>query len=292
MISIFAMTVKGFEVISKIIDQFSSSFIDLIICSKDNNIEKDYYEEIKSICKTHNIKFADRTSKYQLNTHYCFAISWRWLINLQPDKKLIVFHDSLLPKYRGFAPLVNSLINAESEIGVTALFATDEYDKGGIIYQSKTDIIYPIKIENAITINNKNYIKACLFVSELIKDKKVLSSQSQNENEATYSLWRDEDDYKINWGKSAGEIKRFIDAIGYPYKGALTFDGEKKVRIIDAEEVNDLTIINRDIGKIISIMEGKPVVVCGQGLLKITNAVYDDTNINFLPLKKFRTRLQ
>ena len=49
-----------------------------------------------------------------------------------------------MPKYRGFAPLVNSLVNGEKIIGVTALFASEEYDNGDIIMQSSVDITYPI----------------------------------------------------------------------------------------------------------------------------------------------------
>ena len=72
------------------------------------------------------------------------AVSWRWMIK-HPKNKLIVFHDSILPKYRGFAPLVNMLINGEKEIGVSAIFGADEYDSE--IISEKTTISYPIKIQ-------------------------------------------------------------------------------------------------------------------------------------------------
>ena len=81
---------------------------------------------------------------------YQLAIGWRWLIS--GTENLIVLHDSLLPKYRGFAPLVNSLINGEQEIGVTAIWAGPEFDAGEIIFQEKAGICYPIKIQEAIEI--------------------------------------------------------------------------------------------------------------------------------------------
>jgi methionyl-tRNA formyltransferase len=291
MVSIFAMTEKGFAVVSTIIGQFGSSFIELVIGSKDNRIDEDYYDAIKALCLKNNIPFADRKSRFEIKTAFCFAISWQWLINLEEDKKLIVFHDSLLPKYRGFAPLVNALINGEKEIGVTAIFASAEYDKGDIICQSKTSIVYPVKIAKAIEINNANYITTALHVCRIIKEEGQLKGTVQNEAEATYSLWRDEEDYRINWNLSAEQIKRHIDASGFPYKAAFAFDGERKIRILDAEMMHDLQIVNRDAGKFIQVTDGMPVVVCGQGLIKITAAVYDDNKADFLPIKKFRTRL-
>ena len=79
---------------------------------------------------------------------FSIAVAWKWLIK-QKDI-LIVLHDSLLPKYRGYLPLVSQLINGEKEIGVTSFFANDKYDEGDIIYSSKIDIKYPITIEQAI----------------------------------------------------------------------------------------------------------------------------------------------
>ena len=64
---------------------------------------------------------------------------------------MIIFHDSLLPKYRGFAPLVNSLINQEKEIGVTAIKASQNYDEGDTV----TDNIgndYDVTIQNGAII--------------------------------------------------------------------------------------------------------------------------------------------
>ncbi|MBS1742093.1 MAG: methionyl-tRNA formyltransferase [Bacteroidetes bacterium] len=291
MISVFAMTEKGFTVLSGLINRFGSSFIDKVIGSEDSKIENDYYAEIKELCEKNNITFANRKSAYSISTPYCFAISWQWLIQTGAHSRLIVFHDSILPKYRGFAPLVNALINGESQIGVTALFAAATYDTGDIIYQSSSSIHYPVKIADAIRINNENYIKASLEVAGMISSGEPIPAKAQQEEAATYSLWRDEEDYHINWQQDAERIRRQIDATGYPYKHSFCMADGKKIRIVEAEIVKDLHIENRDAGKFIFVEEGNPVVVCGKGLLKITNAIFDDNKESFLPVKKFRTRL-
>jgi methionyl-tRNA formyltransferase len=73
------------------------------------------------------------------------AVSWRWLID-HPAEQLIVFHDSLLPRYRGFEPLVTSLVNGETRIGVAALFGASEFDTGDVIVQSATASRIPSRL--------------------------------------------------------------------------------------------------------------------------------------------------
>ena len=68
------------------------------------------------------------------------------------------------------------------------------------------------------------------------------SSKPQEEEKATYSLWRNEDDYLIDWNNTSKQIKRFIDAVGSPYKSASSYINNKKVRIIAANEYPDKTI--------------------------------------------------
>ena len=116
------MTQKGYEVL-KSIHQGFPDIIASVVSSKDNNIKKDYHDEIKEFCLRNTIPTYDRNSIGQMGSSYGITISWRWLIN-PPPSSLIIFHDSLLPKYRGFNPLVSSLINGDTEIGVTALFAS------------------------------------------------------------------------------------------------------------------------------------------------------------------------
>ena len=204
----------------------------------------------------------------------------------------MVLHDSLLPKYRGFAPLVNQLINGENYLGVTLLFASKEYDKGEIIDQVKKQINYPIKISSAIDIVTKCYILLTLNVFKNITESATFISRKQKETEATYSLWRNNEDYIIDWTWNANKIKRFIDAVGTPYSGAQSFIYNKKIIIEEAEVVKDVKIINRDVGKVIFINNSKPIIICGKGLLKIIKAKYLHNSESILPLAKFRTRFQ
>jgi len=279
----YLMNEKGFYVLNR----FDSDFIEYVVLSKDKNVQKDYYIELINLCIKNKIKNYNKSEIIPIFAGYKFAIGWRWVI--EDVNNLIVLHDSLLPKYRGFAPLVNMLINGEEELGVTALFASNEYDKGEIIRQEKLNIDYPVKIKTAIEKISPLYLKLVNDITKLIIQNKKISSVPQKEEEASYSIWRDEKNYFINWNKDAEIIKRIVDSLGFPYAGARTFLNGEIVIIDEVEEYPDLKIENRDVGKVIFIEEKFPVIICGEGLLKIKSARYLDGK-SILPLKKFRSR--
>lgn len=271
------MGFKGLNVLTYVVKYFGITNINSVISAKDKNIEKDYFEEIKSFCELNNINFCNRTEKTISNSEFSIAISWRWLIF---DKtNLIVLHDSLLPKYRGFNPLVTALISGDNQIGVTALYANEEFDTGDIIYQSKLNIKYPIKISSAIEKVTDCYIKVIDKIFQDIKLNKNLPRIAQNNKNASYSLWRDADDYKINWNESSSQIQRFVDSVGFPYKGAFSLLKSQRLRILETDLDNDLNIINRTPGKVLFIKDKIPYVVCGTGIIKLLKIVDESGGI-------------
>lgn len=288
-VSLYLMNQKGWSVLSALLDHFGPDAIAHVVTSRDAAMAKDYYTEITELCMQHHVPVYDRSAKDLPAARYKIAIGWRWII--ADEKNLIVLHDSLLPKYRGFAPLVNALVNGEPEIGVTALFASSEYDKGEIIGQLATSVSYPITIGMAIDLVSSLYEDLVVGIVGKLGSGKNIHSVPQDETKATYSLWREEEDYCINWNQSATAIRRFIDAVGFPFKGASAVADGKQIRIIQAEELDDVKIENRDPGKIIFMNEGQPVVVCGNGLIKITGMT-NETGMSLLPFSKFRTRFR
>lgn len=288
-VTLFLMTLKGYEVIRSVANGANCGYIEKVVIGRDNNVTNDYSRDIEQICVEHEIPFCFNNENYQIDTVFGIAISWRWLINKE-GLKLIVLHDSILPKYRGFAPLVSMLINGEKKIGVTALFASAEFDRGPIVLQQEIDVCYPIKIETAIeeiSVLYTDIVNKILynFVSEI-----PIQGEEQDDKMASYSLWRDKEDYYIKWELSSSKISRFVDAVGYPYDGAKCFIDNVVVKIIDCEVFEDLKIENRDLGKILFFVDEFPIVVCGTGLIKINKAIYESTGESIFPLKKYRIR--
>lgn len=288
MITFFAMTAKGYHVLKNVFRHFPSGKVQQVITAIDKEIKDDYYQQIFALCQQYNIPCYDRSHAFTVASEYAFAISWRWLLNI--PAKLISVHDGLLPRYRGFAPLVNALINGENEIGATAIFASNDYDAGDIIEQRVLPVKYPLKINDAI--EQVSHLCAEVVIDVIKKiDQGILNARPQAPRLASYSLWRNEDDYRIQWKKSAEFISRFIDAVGYPYEGASAMINNTLVRVITTEPLEDVIIENRSPGKVIFMREHQPVVVCGQGLLLIREMQWENGS-SALPLKKFRTKFK
>ncbi|MCP4472335.1 MAG: methionyl-tRNA formyltransferase [Gammaproteobacteria bacterium] len=295
-IAILCMGKKGLQAINDIVKTFGSEIINFVVGARDLQIQNDFYDEILSLTTKYNIKFYDRNSDWEICIHdeYVFVIAWRWLVNQKNNKKLIIVHDSLLPKYRGFCPLVNMLINMEPELGVTFLYASATYDAGDIILQKKITINYPIKLVDAIDLVATKYSEGLIEIIQKIQLSDKIPYYTQNKDEATFSLWRDEDDYLINFNESAENVKRFIDAVGFPYKGAVAYIKSEKVRIMDAEIFTDKKIENRNIhiGKVVILDCQFPIIICKEGLLKILSVINDKNGKSMLPLVSFRTRFK
>ncbi len=292
-IAFYIMNSKGFYVLKNFIDKFGSSSVVYVVSSEDKNIQKDFFDEIKELSQKEKIKFFSRFEDVALIeknfSGYKFAIGWRWLI--KDEKNLIVFHDSLLPKYRGFAPLVNCLINNEKWGGVTALFASSEYDKGDIIAQRIFEINCPININEAIQKTEPLYFELVDEIFTNIQNKNELKAIKQDESKASYSLWLDSEDYFIDWSWSADKVKRFVDATGYPYDNAKAYINGEIVKFIDVEIVTDVVVEHRErhIGKVIFIKNGEPVVVCSDGLIGLKEIRDENDNEIFI---NFRSRFK
>jgi methionyl-tRNA formyltransferase len=287
-ITLFAMMERGFDTL-RAIQAACPSLVTTVVSARDSHVTYDYFDEIASFCREHRIDFRERSEHAATTTRYAIAISWRWLIAADRSE-LIVLHDSLLPRYRGFGPLVTALINGEPTIGVTALWASQHYDAGDIIAQASTPVTYPLRIQQAIRLTSALYQQLSVGIVRAIADGSPLPRLPQRDTDATYSLWRDDDDYQIDWTRSAEDIRRFVDAVGAPYLGAATMCKGACARVLDAEVRTDLRIENRTPGKVIAIDDGKPVVVCGTGLLKILDLVDDASRVSLLPLANFRVR--
>lgn len=286
-LTLFLMTEKGFRFLDGTVSRYGELFARVVVGS-DKSIDDDFESQIIELCKARGLPWMRKADFVRVESEYAMAISWRWLID-HPHRKLIVFHDSLLPRYRGFAPLVNCLINGEPEIGVSAILGAAQFDRGDILAQSRQAIAYPTRIAEAIAKVSANYLEAGIEVLEQLRLGRPLQGRPQDESEASYSLWRDDEDYELDWSDSAERLARFVDAVGSPYAGARTWVDGEPLRVLEAAALPDVRIENRTPGKVLFIEHGKPLVVCGRGLLKLMRCTTAD-GADALPLQRFRVR--
>lgn len=286
-VTLFLMTEKGYRVLQHIVAHLDKTAVALVVGAPDEHLVNDYFAETKALCAQENILFQRRVAGRPVAATYALAVSWRWLIT--DVNKLIVLHDSLLPRYRGFAPLVNCLLNGEPQIGVTALYATAEFDQGPVLAQVARPVQYPITITRAIALVVECYLELTTKLWSGLCTGGLPPGTPQVEATATYSLWRDEKDYRIDWHRDSAYLRRFVDALGAPYRGASTLLEGQLCRVLAAEAVPDVVIENRAPGKVLFVRAGQPVVVCGTGLLRLT-ALRTDAGADALPLRQFRSR--
>ena len=151
-LALFLATEKGYTCLESLIASGRAANIGFVVSFSEENVIHTWNEDIKALCVSNNIKYFDwRNVKDSLcivitenNITSAIAVSWRYMLPLDINNflrvSLIVFHDSLLPRYRGFAPTPTAIINGENVIGVTALFAASGVDDGDIILQREIKI--------------------------------------------------------------------------------------------------------------------------------------------------------
>jgi methionyl-tRNA formyltransferase len=291
-LTLYAMTTKGVATFDALAAA-CPGLVRTVVSARDPGTRDGSYERLAAACAGHGVPFHDRADGGAVPaTSHALAVGWRWMIPERPGTTLVVFHDSLLPRHRGFNPLVTALIEGDQETGVTALLATDEYDRGDILGQVAVPLPRPIRIAAAIDLVAGAYRRLATEIGARIAAGEPLTGVAQDETAASYSLWRDDADYDMDWNDRAGRLRDFVYAVGPPYAGARTRLDGVPVRVWDVTVEPDVRIANRAPGKVIFLRNGRPTVVCGAGLLRIdAMSLDDDAGSSCLPLARFRVRL-
>ncbi|WP_127959394.1 bifunctional UDP-4-amino-4-deoxy-L-arabinose formyltransferase/UDP-glucuronic acid oxidase ArnA [Serratia microhaemolytica] len=173
-------------------------------------------------------------------------------------------HGSLLPKYRGRAPINWALLHGETETGATLHRMVKRADAGEIVGQQKVAIDAD---DTAFTLHQKVLAAAKnLLQQQLPKLKQGTATfTAQNEAEASYFGRRSAADGEIFWHHSAQQIDNLVRAVTEPYPGAFSYLGQRQL-IIWRSRV--LTIEHdQQPGTVLSI--APLVVACGSGALEI-----------------------
>jgi methionyl-tRNA formyltransferase len=284
------MTQKGLAVLRALLDAFGVDSLAAVVVDREVGVKLDHSSEIARTAELAGIPVRARDEP--LPPHLvAFAVGWRFVIH--EEERLVVLHDSLLPRYRGFAPLVNALINGEPEIGVTALWAHDRYDSGPIVAQSTIAVSYPLTIRQAIDAVIPLYQRLAVAIAGRLFAGEHIAGRPQDEGSATYSTWRDDADYVVDWRQDSASVARFIDAVGPPYAGACSYVDGRKVHIHRAEADQDEIVLEmRHPGKVFAIVDGRPTVVCGEGLIRLLAVTDAATGETLLPWSRLRTRFR
>ena len=169
-------------------------------------------------------------------------------------KGFINIHASILPKWRGAAPIQRSIMNLDEEIGISIMKINEELDSGPI------SNIYKIKLDpklNATEVAEKLSLLAADKIIDNVDD--ILDDKSnfidQNHSQATYAKKIAKSEGQINWKEDALKIIGKINGL-YPTPGAFfNFNGER-YKILKAE-------VGNGIGKMGEVITDNLEIVCG-----------------------------
>jgi methionyl-tRNA formyltransferase len=173
----------------------------------------------------------------ELNPDVIFVIGWTRLVSNEvldiPRFGCIGMHASLLPKYRGRAPVNWALIHNETQSGNTTILLDAGVDTGKILAQQE----FPISLSDTCqTVYHKVAEAGRSMLGELLPklENGILEPLQQNDHEASVMPKRRPEDGIIDWNKSALELFNWIRALTHPYPGAFTSFSNKKLFIWEA----------------------------------------------------------
>lgn len=144
----------------------------------------------------------------------------------------INIHASLLPLYRGGAPIQKSIMNLDKETGISIMKMEYKMDSGDVYYQESI----PIKdVDTTTSLTKKLSILGSEMILEYLNNPKKYPPVSQDESKATFAYNITFDDQIINWNQKSSVIEAHIRAM-QDEPGAITYIGDHILKIYEARK--------------------------------------------------------
>lgn len=187
-----------------------------------------------------------------------------------PAHGCINLHVSLLPKYRGAAPMQRAIMAGETETGVTVQYMAEGLDTGDIIEVSKFPILPQDDFE---AIHDRSAAVGSVLLSEVIEkiEKGEAKRTPQDDSLACYASKVEKEDCKLDFTLSAKKLDCIIRGVT-PIPGAFAYLNGKMLKINKATPIDE----KGTPGRVIDLNdkgEGYFVVACGEGALKVTAVI-------------------
>jgi len=180
-----------------------------------------------------------------------------------PELGCINVHASLLPKYRGAAPINWAIINGEGMSGVSTMLMDEGMDTGQVLLQQETEI-RPDDTAGSLS-QRLSESGAGILIDTLKRMENGSLKPVPQTGEVSYARVLKKADGLINWSKSAGELCNFIRGVN-PWPGAYSFLNGERVRILKAVPVDERVGAAGMIGKLTA---DELFVGTGRGMLSI-----------------------
>lgn len=171
-------------------------------------------------------------------------------------------HASLLPKYRGAAPINHAIMAGERETGVTTFFLEPSVDTGEIILQKKM-LIGPN--ETAGEVHDRMKVLGAEVVVETVRqiEEGTVETRAQDDSEATPAPKIHDEDCRIAWSRTATDVHNHVRGLS-PYPGAWTMHDDTRLKLYRTKPVEG----QGDAGEVIAA-DAHLDVACGTGAVRV-----------------------
>ena len=249
--------------------------VDLVITHQDDPNENVWFGSVAQLCQEKNISYitpnasqlTELIPKLQaLAPDYIFSFYYRHMIpaEILATAKIAALnmHGSLLPKYRGRAPVNWAILQGESETGATLHVMEAKPDAGDIVGQASVAIGPD---ETATEVFGKVSQAATKVINQALPDL-ITGKVARKPNElqkGSYFGGRKPSDGQIHWNQTALQVHNLVRAVAPPYPGAFT-DHQGKTMIVGKTSLKGPFPVNLDLGLAgIQVVDNRVFGICG-----------------------------
>ncbi len=171
-------------------------------------------------------------------------------------------HGSLLPRWRGAAPIHRALLAGDSQTGITIMQMDAGLDTGDMLLKESTPITPQ---DTSATLHDTLCQSGAKLITKALElaQSEGLTPEKQDEQKSTYAAKLTRNEGKIDWSQPAQEIERQIRALT-PWPSTFFMCGEETIKLLEAEIIENLS------GEQGTLLDKNGIVACGIGALRLT----------------------
>jgi len=279
---------RGRRCLESIVERMPAEGRLTVFTFPEHPVEPPFVDSIKQVAASANarcyvttaVESAEYGDLWASEPDLVLVIGWRYML---PDQVMnasrngcFIFHDSYLPRYRGFSPTVWAIRNGEAHAGATLFRAVAEMDAGPIVERRRVAIGEHDHIADVMERVTQAYLDLLANNFEaLIKGE--ARTFDQDHLDATYTCRIGPEDFRIRWSDSAESIFNLIRSYSAPYPGAFTSLDGRKITILKAAPDRDRDYVGGIPGRFLRRVGDRGLsVAAGTGQLLISEIAIDD----------------
>lgn len=290
-VAFIGSTQRGFLTLKGLVEH-GAEVVGIISLEQDAHEANRYEAQIASFAQQHSIALYQ--TKWMKERDYAAVLRDEWradtafvvgcrvlipqsIFSVLP-KEMYAVHDSLVPEYRGFAPLNWAILNGETQTGVTLFSMAELMDGGDIVLQESVPIGAHDTAPQVYAGVCDATVNAILKAHDLLKEG-TLTRTPQDYSVGSFTASRTPSDGLLDWAWSTERIYNMVRALAYPYAGAFTYYKNQKLMIWRAEPLDDpRRFVGRITGRVLHIDKptGAVDVLTGDGILRVFEVQWGD----------------